>query len=138
MQSSNRVAHALLRAASALVPTQGLKKLGILGRKTGDRHDFPQRAVTASKSMHRAEIRACRHFSILVFALALPVAAQQFGLPAMVRGVGIDQNLNAQLPLETTFKDETGQTVRLGQYFRDKPVVLALVYYECPSSATWC
>ena len=58
--------------------------------------------------------------------------AQQYGLPAMVRGVGIDQNLNAQIPLELTFKDETGQTVRLGQYFRQKPVVLALVYYECP------
>ena len=50
----------------------------------------------------------------------------------MVRGVGIDQNLNAQIPLELTFKDETGQVVRLGQYFREKPVVLALVYYECP------
>ena len=59
-------------------------------------------------------------------------SAQQFGLPAMVRGVGIDQNLNAQLPLELMFKDETGQIVRLGQYFRQKPVVLALVYYECP------
>lgn len=59
-------------------------------------------------------------------------AAQQYGLPAMVRGVGIDQNLNAQIPLELTFKDDTGQTVRLGQYFRQKPVVLALVYYECP------
>jgi len=53
-------------------------------------------------------------------------------LPLMVQGVGIDQNLNAQIPLELTFKDETGQVVRLGQYFRDKPVVLALVYYECP------
>jgi protein SCO1 len=65
------------------------------------------------------------------------VPAQQFGLPAsavpaMVQGVGIDQNLNAQIPLELTFKDDTGQTVRLGQYFRGKPVVLALVYYECP------
>jgi protein SCO1/2 len=70
----------------------------------------------------------------VVSALALsgPASAQQFGLPAMVRGVGIDQNLNAQIPLELTFKDETGQTVRLGQYFRQKPVVLALVYYECP------
>src|SRR5260370_5407052 len=58
--------------------------------------------------------------------------AQQFGLPAMVRGVGIDQNLNGQVPLELTFKDDTGQTVRLGQYFVKKPVVLALVYYECP------
>jgi protein SCO1/2 len=64
--------------------------------------------------------------------LAATAHAQQFGLPAMVRGVGIDQNLNAQIPLELTFKDETGQTVRLGQYFRQKPVVLALVYYECP------
>ena len=58
--------------------------------------------------------------------------AQQFGLPAMVRNVGIDQKLNAQLPLELTFKDETGQSVRLGEYFVRKPVVLALVYYECP------
>ncbi len=63
--------------------------------------------------------------------------AQQMGIPAatvpmMVQGVGIDQNLNAQIPLELPFKDENGQTVRLGQYFRDKPVVLALVYYECP------
>jgi protein SCO1/2 len=76
--------------------------------------------------------------STLRAALALAMAlsgvanAQQYGLPAMVRGVGIDQNLNAQIPLELTFKDEIGQTVRLGNYFRQKPVVLALVYYECP------
>ena len=74
--------------------------------------------------------------SLAVASLALVFcgagAAQQFGLPAMVRGVGIDQKLNAQVPLEILFKDETGQTVRLGQYFRQKPVALALVYYECP------
>ena len=64
--------------------------------------------------------------------MSIPAAAQQLGLPAMIRNVGIDQKLNAQLPLELTFKDETGQTVRLGQYFVRKPVVLALVYYECP------
>src|SRR5260370_22246097 len=69
--------------------------------------------------------------AVLTF-LCLTASAQQFGLPAMVRGVGIDQNLNGQIPIEITFKDETGQTVRLGQYFRQKPVVLALVYYECP------
>lgn len=70
-------------------------------------------------------------------ALASLAAAQQMGIPAatvpmMVQGVGIDQNLNAQIPLELKFKDENGQTVRLGQYFTQKPVVLALVYYECP------
>ncbi len=70
--------------------------------------------------------------AILAATLAAPAPSQQFGLPAMVRGVGIEQNLNEQLPLDLRFKDETGQTVRLGQYFREKPVVLALVYYECP------
>jgi len=70
-------------------------------------------------------------------AFSTVAGAQQFGLPAaalpaMEQGVGIDQNLNAQVPLELNFKDETGQVVRLGQYFRGKPVVLALVYYDCP------
>jgi protein SCO1/2 len=69
---------------------------------------------------------------LLAAALAAPALAQQYGLPAMVRGVGISQNLNAQIPLDLMFKDEAGQSVRLGQYFREKPVVLALVYYECP------
>ena len=74
---------------------------------------------------------------LIVAALPVVAAAQQMGIPAaslpmMVQGVGIDQNLNAQIPLELTFKDENGQVVRLGQYFREKPVVLALVYYECP------
>ena len=74
---------------------------------------------------------------LLIAALPGIAAAQQMGIPAaslpmMVQGVGIDQNLNAQLPLELKFKDENGQVVRLGQYFRDKPVVLALVYYQCP------
>jgi protein SCO1/2 len=74
---------------------------------------------------------------LIVAALPAVLAAQQMGIPAtsvpiIMQGVGIDQNLNAQIPLELNFKDETGQVVRLGQYFRDKPVVLALVYYECP------
>src|SRR5277367_646632 len=73
-------------------------------------------------------------FVAAIPAVFVPTAAraQQFGLPAMVRGVGIDQNLNGQIPLELTFREETGRSVRLGEYFRQKPVVLALVYYECP------
>ncbi len=52
--------------------------------------------------------------------------------PRMLKDVGIDQNLNAQVPLDLTFKDEAGETVPLGKYFQGKPVILALVYYECP------
>jgi protein SCO1/2 len=50
----------------------------------------------------------------------------------MLQQVGYDQNLNAQLPLDLTFRDEAGRTVRLGDYFGKKPVILNLVYYRCP------
>ena len=65
-------------------------------------------------------------------AMALPVAAQQYGLPAMLQGVGIEQKLNSQLPLEARFRDETGAPVRLGNYFQGRPVIVNLVYYQCP------
>ena len=54
------------------------------------------------------------------------------GLPPVLKKVGIDQHLNEQLPLDTVFKDEQGRDVRLGQFFNGKPVVLSLVYYQCP------
>jgi len=54
------------------------------------------------------------------------------GLPPVLKDVGIDQRLNEQLPLDAVFKDEQGREVRLGEYFKGKPVVLALVYYSCP------
>jgi len=53
--------------------------------------------------------------------------------PPGLENVGIDQRLNEQLPLELTFKDEAGKTVKLGDYFhKGRPVVLNFVYYECP------
>lgn len=54
------------------------------------------------------------------------------GIPQVLKQVGIEQKLNAQLPLETKFLDENGQEVELKQYFGKKPVIIALVYYECP------
>ena len=57
--------------------------------------------------------------------------------PAALKEVGIDQKLNEQLPLDATFKDSNGNTVTLGQYFgKGRPVVLALVYFECPMLCT--
>jgi protein SCO1/2 len=58
------------------------------------------------------------------------------GLPKALKNVGIDQKLNEQIPLDAVFKDEQGQEVRLGQFFKGKPVVLSLVYYTCPMLCT--
>jgi protein SCO1/2 len=54
------------------------------------------------------------------------------GLPPVLKEVGIDQKLNEQVPLDLVFKDEQGREVRLGQFFKGKPVILSLVYYSCP------
>ena len=55
------------------------------------------------------------------------------GLPDALKKVGIEQKLGEQLPLDTELKDEDGNPVKLGNYFNaGRPVILALVYYECP------
>ncbi len=58
------------------------------------------------------------------------------GLPKALQEVGIDQRLNEQVPLDLTFKDEAGRPVQLGSYFSSRPVVLSLVYYDCPMLCT--
>ncbi len=52
--------------------------------------------------------------------------------PAALRSVGIDQKMGVQVPLDVPFTDESGRAVTLRQYSA-KPVILALVYYQCPS-----
>jgi protein SCO1/2 len=52
--------------------------------------------------------------------------------PAGLENVGIQQRLEQQIPLELSFRDETGKTVQLGDYIGKKPVILNFVYYSCP------
>jgi protein SCO1 len=53
-------------------------------------------------------------------------------MPAQLKNVGFDPQLNAQMPLDLPFVDENGSDVQLRDYFKQKPVVLAFVYYGCP------
>lgn len=55
------------------------------------------------------------------------------GLPNALKEVGIEQKLGEQVPLDAEFKNEDGRAVKLNEYFgKERPVILALVYYECP------
>jgi len=74
--------------------------------------------------------------AIVVAIVALPSRAQQTAAPAILSKVGITQNLNAQIPRDLLFRDETGESVRIGQYFAGKPVLLSLVYFDCPALCT--
>jgi len=93
-------------------------------------------------------LEICSFVSIVSFVVAASASAQMTGaptagyrqepgavassVPAPLRDIGFDQHLDQALPLDAQFFDEHGQTVRLGQYFGSKPVVLAFVYYTCP------
>lgn len=57
-------------------------------------------------------------------------------MPTLLQDIGLDQKLNARLPLSLAFVDEAGRPVTLGDYFGKRPVILALVYYECPMLCT--
>ena len=56
--------------------------------------------------------------------------------PGLLKQVGIDQRLNQQVPLDLVFNDESGREVSLGTFFGKRPVILAMVYYECPMLCT--
>lgn len=68
--------------------------------------------------------------------LTNPAARADDALPPGLREVSIDQRLDQQLPLDLHFRDEQGKDVVLGSYFGERPVVLALAYYECPMLCT--
>ncbi|MGH7824003.1 MAG: SCO family protein [Candidatus Binatia bacterium] len=76
---------------------------------------------------------------LLMVALASPVFAhdeqespQSRNAAIVANNITIEQRLNAQIPLNLVFTDETGREVALDRYFDGKPVLLALVYYDCP------
>ena len=80
-----------------------------------------------------AKLRGPRLLFLLAFVFFSNAQAQdQKPAAAAVPDVGIDQKLNQQIPLDLEFRDAAGKTVRLRDYFGKKPVVLSLVYYDCP------
>jgi protein SCO1/2 len=61
-----------------------------------------------------------------------PTAAK----PGILSKIAIEQRIGHQVPADIPFVDETGRQVTLGNYFGTRPVILALVYYECPMLCT--
>lgn len=78
----------------------------------------------------------CLGVACLVPGTVAPAGAQQLDAADLVQQVGIDQNQGATLRADLVFADAKGRRVRLGDLFGGRPVILALVYYECPMLCT--
>jgi protein SCO1/2 len=82
---------------------------------------------------------------LLISLVASPATGQMYRRPPDLEAdptrqvrekVDIKQKLNTKIPLELEFRDERGKTIRLGDYFGKRPVILTLNYYECPMLCT--
>jgi len=73
---------------------------------------------------------------ILLISLCLTSAFAQTRQEQIAARAGLEQKLNAQVPLDAVFRDEHGKNVLLRSFFHGKPVILALAYYECPNLCT--
>lgn len=92
-------------------------------------------AIYKQSKIRNAALVASVMFGFVLSALGQVMTAPDTkkSKPPELERVGIDQLLGQQVPLDLQFRDETGKTVKLGDYFHSgRPVVLNLVYYECP------
>jgi protein SCO1 len=77
------------------------------------------------------------YLGLLMLSAAMPAQAQGGGPEdQLLAQVGVDQRLDAQVPLDLVFHDEAGKSVPLGDYLGAKPTILTLNYFECPNLCT--
>jgi protein SCO1 len=91
-----------------------------------------------TRSGWQAVILCCALLGAPLFAQVSSYGDKQNGdnagdqLPQVLQKVAVSQHLNQKLPLDTSFVDETGKSVKLGDYFGGHPAIVSLVYYTCP------
>jgi protein SCO1/2 len=71
-----------------------------------------------------------------VLILAGLVRGDSSDLPSILQEVGIDQHLEAQVPLDLEFRQEDVQAIRLRDCMANKPTILIMAYYRCPMLCT--
>ncbi len=70
-------------------------------------------------------------WALCLFASTLLTCAQTLSDRDLSQ-IGFDQKLGASISPELVFRNEEGRSVKLGDYFGKKPVILVLGYYQCP------
>ncbi len=107
---------------------------------------FPRIPLSPRRG-ERVRVRGAILLTFAMIAIATSALAQSLApppgqivradeKPQMLKEIGIDQRLNAPLPLGLALRDETGRPVHLSDAFGKRPVILALVYYNCPMLCT--
>ncbi|MEA3212565.1 MAG: cytochrome c oxidase subunit [Chthoniobacter sp.] len=80
-------------------------------------------------------MKRCASTVAALLAFAMGALGQTLTKEQLAR-VDFEQHLRQRAPLNAMFRDESGAPVRLGAFFGQRPVLLALAYYECPNLCT--
>jgi protein SCO1/2 len=91
------------------------------------KHEF-ENPISAGRILLAVVLLGVSAFGQMNNGIMSPPASTR---PPRLENVGIEQHLDAQVPPDLTFLDDTGKTVKLGDYFGHKPLILDLVYYNC-------
>jgi protein SCO1/2 len=99
-----------------------------------ERRSILARTLETLDKMKRFTVRKYGKTPVALFTLlaSSSLACATYGPVVSKKGVGIDQKLNAPIPLDLVFRDEANHLLALRTYFGNKPVILAPVYYKCP------
>jgi cytochrome c oxidase subunit II len=87
-------------------------------------------------SFNRHRLHGAVALAVLLLCNLTAQAQDAQAQQAMLRDIRIEQRLDAQVPLDLTFRDEMGRAVQLHEYGNDKPTILVLAYYNCPMLCT--
>jgi cytochrome c oxidase subunit 2 len=127
--------------------SDGQRLVNLRSKNVVQGDELEQRAIISKRGMFifKSPFVFKAVFCLLLFAFCLlpsaalaqfkdpqKIAVRESNVPATLKDIGIDQKLDGQIPLDLKFNDENGKAVKLGDYFKEKPVVLAMVYYSCP------
>ncbi len=88
------------------------------------------------KQLNRIRYRLEIAFGLALVIILNAASSAQSADTGPVPGVNLEQRLDAQVPADAVFQDEHGKTVRIGDYFGKRPVVLNLIFYRCPGTCS--
>ena len=129
VSGSNSVSQIVSRAAARFA--RSVYRHDLLEVKTCLFAEYALSVVTVGVAMALLLVALSRTASAQYMHEPRQALTQNTPVP-ILQQVGIDQRIGQQLPLDLTFRDETGKSVPLRNYFGKRPVLLTLVYFQCP------
>jgi len=99
---------------------------------------YESKPIMNTKQILKSGSRFLAYFFMLIMVTNPTTFAQNTSTnPQSLQKIDVNEHLGETIPLDLQFTDHNGEQVTLEKYFnQDKPVLLTMVYYDCPMLCT--